>query len=281
VFGSDLGTIKADPIQLEQVLMNLAVNSRDAMPRGGKITIETKNVEIDETDVRRHPSTKPGPYVVLTVSDTGVGMDKETQSRIFEPFYSTKEVGKGTGLGLSTVFGIVQQSAGTISVYSEPGCGTTFTIYFPQCEAAPAALQQEKTAPLRGGAETILLVDDAAPLRELIQEILADCGYTVLDAGEAAEALRIAEKHKGPLPLMITDVIMPGLSGSVLAERLTAARPEMRVLFMSGYANPAVVEHGVLGPDCGFLDKPFTRDALVRKVRTLLDLPIDRQVSHV
>jgi two-component system, cell cycle sensor histidine kinase and response regulator CckA len=275
VLGCDLGTIRADPSQVEQVLMNLAVNARDAMPQGGKITIETANVEIDEIYARQqHPSTKPGPYVVLTVSDTGIGMDKETQSRIFEPFFSTKEAGKGTGLGLSTVFGIVKQSAGTISVYSEPGHGTTFKIHFPRCEQAPVFIQPQKTMPLRGGSETILLVEDAAPLRELTRRLLEDCGYTVLDSGDPAEAIRIAEQHKGLLPLMITDVVMPGISGPVLAERLAAARPETRVLYTSGYAGEAVVQHSLLGPECTFLEKPFTRDDLVGKVRELLDSPI-------
>jgi PAS domain S-box-containing protein len=274
VLGRDLGTIKADPSQIEQVLMNLAVNARDAMPQGGRITIETANVEIDETYARQHLSTKPGPYVMLTVNDTGIGMDKETQSHIFEPFFSTKGAGKGTGLGLSTVFGIVKQSAGTICVYSEPGHGTTFKIYFPRCEETPVAIQPEKALPLRGGSETILLVEDAAPLRGLTRRLLEDCGYTVLDSGDPAEAIRIAGQHKGPLPLMITDVVMPGFSGPVLAERLAAARPETRVLYTSGYADDAVVQHGVFGPDCAFLEKPFTRDALVRKVRELLDSPI-------
>jgi two-component system cell cycle sensor histidine kinase/response regulator CckA len=274
VLGRDLGTIKADPSQIEQVLMNLAVNARDAMPQGGRITIETANVEIDETYARQHLSTKPGPYVMLTVKDTGIGMDKETQSHIFEPFFSTKVSGKGTGLGLSTVFGIVKQSAGTICVYSEPGHGTTFKIYFPRCEETPVAIQPEKALPLRGGSETILLVEDAAPLRGLTRRLLEDCGYTVLDSGDPAEAIRIAGQHKGPLPLMITDVVMPGFSGPVLAERLAAARPETRVLYTSGYADDAVVQHGVFGPDCAFLEKPFTRDALVRKVRELLDSPI-------
>ena len=274
VLGRGLGTIKADPIQVEQVLMNLAVNARDAMPEGGRITIETANVEIDETYARLYPATKPGLYVRLTVSDTGIGMDKETQSRIFEPFFSTKEAGKGTGLGLSTVFGIVKQSAGTISVYSEPGHGTTFKIHFPRCKEAPVGIPQEKAAPLRGGSETILLVDDAAPLRGLTRRLLEGCGYTVLDSGDPAEAMRMAGEHEGPLPLLITDVMMPGFSGPVLAERLGAARPETRVLYTSGFADGTSVPHGVAGRDCAFLEKPFTRDDLVRKVRELLDAPI-------
>jgi PAS domain S-box-containing protein len=274
VLGPDLGTIKADSTQIEQVLMNMVVNARDAMPHGGKITIRTANAEIDDAYVRQHPYAKPGPYVMLTVSDTGVGMDKDTQSHIFEPFFSTKEAGKGTGLGLSTVFGIVKQSAGAVNVYSEPGHGTIFKIYFPRCFEAPAVIQPEKAMPLRGGSETILLVDDAAPLRGLTRLLLEDCGYTVLDSGDPVEAMHMAGHHKGPLPLLITDVVMPGCSGPVLAEKLAAARPETRVLYTSGYADDEVAQHGTVGPNSAFLEKPFTRDALVRKVRELLDSPI-------
>jgi CheY-like chemotaxis protein len=273
VLRSDLGTIKADPSQLEQLLMNLAINARDAMPKGGKIAIETANVEIDETYARQHPSTKPGRYVMLTVSDTGSGMDLETQSHIFEPFFSTKGPGQGTGLGLSTVFGIVRQSGGTIAVYSELGSGTTFKIHFPRCDEAPVVVQQEKAKMLRGGTETILLVDDAAPLRILTRRLLEDCGYTVLDSGDPSEALCIAGEHKGSLPLVITDVVMPGFSGSVLAERLAAVRPETKVLYTSGYADDAGVQLRVPGQDYAFLEKPFTRDDLIRKVRELLDSP--------
>ena len=274
VLDHDLGTVKADPSQVEQVLMNLAVNARDAMPHGGTITIATSNVEIDKTYAQLHAYIKPGSYVMMTVSDTGLGMDKETQSRIFEPFFSTKEIGKGTGLGLSTVFGIVKQSGGTIWVYSEPGHGTTFKIYFPRCGEAPFILQPEMATPLRGGSETILLVEDAAPLRELTRQLLEDFGYTVLDSGDPAEAIRIAGKHKGPLPLMITDVVMPGFSGPVLAERLATTRPEIRVLYTSGYVDDTAVQNDVLNQGRAFLEKPFTRDVLVRKVRELLDSPI-------
>jgi two-component system cell cycle sensor histidine kinase/response regulator CckA len=271
VLRDDLGTIKADPDQVEQVLMNLAINSRDAMPRGGRIVIETANVEIDETFGRQYPAVDPGQYVRLTVSDTGTGMDLETQSHIFEPFFSTKPPGQGTGLGLSTVFGIVQQSGGVMSVYSEPGEGTTFKIYFPRCDDVPAPAQKEKAKPLRGGKETILLVDDAAPLRMLTRRLLEGSGYTVLDSGDPAEALHLAEGHQGPLPLMITDVVMPGFSGAVLAERVAAIRPETRVLYMSGY-NDSSIERAQ-GPNyAAFLEKPFTREDLLKKVRELLDL---------
>jgi PAS domain S-box-containing protein len=278
VLGSDLGTIRADPVQIEQVLMNLAINSRDAMPQGGRITIETANVEIanvkfiNEIWIRQNPSANFGPSVMLAVSDTGVGMDRETQSRVFEPFFSTKEAGKGTGLGLSTVFGIVKQSAGAICVSSEPGLGTTFKVYFPRCEEAAVAIQLAKPEPIRGGSETILLVDDADHLRGLTRQLLEGCGYTVLDSGQPSEALRIAEQYKGALPLMITDVMMPGLNGPALAERLAAVRPETRVLYTSGCAADAVFKPGTAGSIPAFLEKPFTRDELVRKVREILDL---------
>ncbi len=270
----ELGTIKADPSQVEQVLMNLAINARDAMPKGGKIAFETANTEIDEAHARQYPFTRPGRYVQLTVSDTGTGMDLETQSRIFEPFFSTKAAGQGTGLGLSTVFAIVKQSGGVIGVYSEPGDGTTFKIYFPCCDEAPVAVEQGSAKGIRGGTETILLVDDAAPLRRLTRRLLEDCGYTVLDSGDPAQALRIAAAHPGPLPLMITDLFMPGFSGSVLAGKLAAVRPETKVLYASGYSDDSIVQLGVRGRDYGFLEKPFTRDDLLRKVRELLDSPL-------
>jgi two-component system, cell cycle sensor histidine kinase and response regulator CckA len=273
VLTNDLGAITADPNHIEQVLMNLAINARDAMPKGGKITFETTNVEIDETYVQQHVPMNPGRYVMLSVRDTGTGMDLETRSQIFDPFFTTKDCGKGTGLGLTTVFGIVKQSGGTIGVYSEPGKGTTFKIHFPRCDKVPVLVEPIKPNQLRGGKETILLVDDATPLRMLTKLILEQCGYTVLDSGEPAEALRMAEGHKGPLPLMITDVVMPGFTGRVLAERLTADRPETRVLFTSGYADEETAKYGILGADNAFLEKPFTRDDLVRKVRELLDLP--------
>src|SRR5579859_685283 len=269
----DLGTINADPSQIEQVLMNLAVNARDAMPQGGKITIATANTEIDEIYARQNPSVKPGPYVMLTVSDTGVGTDKKNLSRIFEPFFSTKDAGKGSGLGLSTVFGIVKQSGAGIHVYSEPGHGTTFRINFPRCKEGPAVIQEKQAMPLRGGSETILLVEDSAPLRELTRELLENCGYTVLDSGSPVEAIRIASQHKGALPLIITDVEMPLLSGIVLAERLVETRPEIKVLYTSGHTEQSVTDHGVLGRNCAFLEKPFTRYALIGKVRDLLDSP--------
>jgi PAS domain S-box-containing protein len=274
VLGRDLGTIKADPSQVEQVLMNLVINARDAIPEGGKIAIETANVEIDETQARQYPFTPAGRYIRLIVSDTGTGMDLETQSHIFEPFFSTKAAGRGTGLGLSTVFGIVKQSGGAIAVSSQPGDGTTFKVDFPRCDEAPVAPQPGPATAISGGTETILLVDDAAPLRRLTRRLLEDCGYKVLDSGDPAEALRMASEYPGPLPLMITDLFMPGFSGSVLAERLAPFRPETKVLYASGYNDDSIVQLGVRGQDYAFLEKPFTRDDLLRKVRELLDSPL-------
>jgi signal transduction histidine kinase/CheY-like chemotaxis protein len=266
-----LGAINADPGQVEQVLMNLTINARDAMPNGGVIVIETANFEVDETAAHHFNGLEPGPYVMLTVSDTGTGMDQETQSHIFEPFFSTKPSGQGTGLGLSTVFGIVRQSGGAISVVSELGAGTSFKICFPRCEQVPDASVSRKARPLRGGRETILLVDDSAALRGLTRRFLEGSGYTVLDSGDPIEALRLAQECPGPLPLMITDVVMPGFSGSVLAEKLATARPETKVLYTSGYNDDSILPFGVPGQSCAFLNKPFTREGLLRKVRDLLD----------
>jgi two-component system, cell cycle sensor histidine kinase and response regulator CckA len=271
---ADLGTIKADPSQLEQVLMNLVINARDAMPKGGKIVIETENIDVDESYAWEHPSITPGKYITLKVSDTGSGMDMETQTHIFEPFFSTKAPGQGTGLGLSTVFGIVRQSGGMIAVDSELGIGTTFEITFPRCDEAAFVSQAGKENTLCGGTETILLVDDAADLRKLIRLILEDCGYTVLDSGDPEEAFRLAVEHEGTLSLMITDMVMPGFSGSVLAERLELRRKETKVLYMSGYAEDAMVNRRVQGRDYAFIEKPFTRQDLIRKVRELLDAPV-------
>jgi signal transduction histidine kinase len=278
VLGDNLGKISADPSQVELVLMNLAINARDAMPKGGQIVLKTANVEIDEAYARHHPFMEPGHYVLLSVSDTGSGMSPETQSHIFEPFFSTKPPGRGTGLGLSTVFGIVRQSGGSIAVFSEPGAGATLQIHFPRCDEVSTAGQQENVKTLRGGTETILLVDDAAPLRGLTRRLLEDCGYTVLDSGDPSEALLMAGKHPGPLPLMITDVVMPGFSGPVLAEKLAAFRPETKVLLTSGYHDGSILQLSGCGKDgepcdlgCAFLEKPFTREGLLRKVREVLD----------
>ena len=281
VLGDNLGKISADPSQVELALLNLAINARDAMPKGGQIVFKTANVVIDETYARQHTFTAPGRYVMLTVSDTGSGMSLETQSHIFEPFFSTKPPGRGTGLGLSTVFGIVRQSGGSIAVYSEPGAGATFKIHFPRCDEVSTAEQQENEKPLHGGTETILLVDDAASLRGLTRRLLEDSGYTVLDTGDPSEALQMAGEHPGPLPLLITDVVMPGFSGTVLAEKLATVRPETRVLLMSGYHDSSNLQlSGSVKDDepcdfgCAFLEKPFTREGLLKKVREVLDSTI-------
>lgn len=274
VLDPELWPVKVDPGQIEQVIMNLAVNARDAMPGGGKLTIETANVILDEGYARRHVSVKPGPCVMLAVTDTGSGMDKETQSHLFEPFFTTKRTGEGAGLGLSTVYGIVKQSGGNIWAYSELGQGTTFKIYLPRVEEA-VKTYRPKTAPAvsPGGSETILLVEDEEAVRTIVSKILQNRGYTVLEAHHGNEALQICERHEGPIHLMVTDVVMPQVSGRELAERLTLLRPEIRVLFMSGYPDNAIVHHGVLGAGTAFLQKPFTLNALECKVRELLDAP--------
>jgi PAS domain S-box-containing protein len=269
--GPGLKRTKADPGQLEQVIMNLAVNARDAMPGGGKLTIETRNTELDETYARAHHDVKPGPYVLLSVSDTGCGIPPEVMSHIFEPFYTTKEQGKGTGLGLATVYGIVKQSGGHVSVYSEPGIGTTFRIYLPPVPG-PAALEQAvETPPMPGGSETILLVEDEDAVRTLARHILQLCGYNVIEAGNGVEALRQIKEHQGPVHLILTDVVMPGMAGRALVERLAALRPEARVLYMSGYTDDAVIRHGILEAETAFLQKPFAPHMLATKVREVLD----------
>lgn len=260
--------IKADPSQIELMLMNLAINARDAMPNGGKIVIRTDDVTISESGDQLLAS---GRYVRLTVSDTGIGMDAEVQSHIFEPFFSTKPAGKGTGLGLSSVFGIVKQSRGSIAVASELGRGATFTVHLPRCEEAPASLRPVRPPALRGGTETVLLVDDSAPLRALMRRLLEGGGYCVLEAGDPAEALRIAESHPGPVSLLITDVVMPGCNGAILAENIARLRPEARVLYTSGYTSDAVVPFRMPSQGCAFLEKPFTREDLLTKVRAQLD----------
>ena len=270
----DLGCIKADPSQIEQILMNLAVNARDAMPSGGTITIETANVELDNSHQRQPSEVKPGSYVMLSTSDTGVGMDSETRAHIFEPFFTTKQRGKGTGLGLSTVYGIVKQSAGYIYAYSEPGTGTTFKVYLPRVEGKAEILKPEETRSIYRGRETILLVEDNAPLREMAREMLKGFGYAVLDSGLPFDAIRIAQGHEGPIALLITDVVMPEVNGHVLAEKLTAVRPEMKVLYTSGYTDNACVERGELEAGCPLLEKPFTGDDLAKRVREILDSPM-------
>ena len=266
-----LGRILADPSHLDQVIMNLVVNARDAMPTGGKLTIETANVELDAEYARDHLGVKPGPHVMLAVSDTGHGMDSATQARIFEPFFTTKGLGKGTGLGLSTVFGIVQQAGGSVWVYSEPDKGTTFKVYFPRVEIELDSLQRPRTAPMLRGTETILLVEDQDNVRAVAQAILKRSGYDVIVARAAGDALILCEQHRGPIDLLVTDVVMPQLSGIELAKRIAETRPATRVLYMSGYTDDSIVRHGVLESRMAFLQKPFTPDTLARRVREVLD----------
>jgi PAS domain S-box-containing protein len=268
---SAAGRVKADAGQIEQVLLNLAVNASDAMPNGGWLTLATGNVTLDEAYARTHAEVEPGPYVMLSVSDTGHGMTAEVQAHIFEPFFTTKEVGKGTGLGLATVYGIAKQSGGHITVYSEPGHGAVFKLYLPRVEEAPGTAEPARPTEItRRGSETVLLVEDDEPLRTLAREILSIQGYTVLDAVSPSEALRLADVHPGPIHLLLTDVVMPQMNGRQVADHLLAARPGLQVLFMSGYTDAAIVEHGVLEPGTHFLQKPFTPDGLSRKVREVL-----------
>ncbi|MGH7521190.1 MAG: response regulator, partial [Gemmatimonadales bacterium] len=263
---SDLRAVKADVSQVEQILMNLAVNARDAMPAGGKITIETGDVEHD-------PGQGRAPFVMLAVTDTGTGMDEATRARIFEPFFTTKEAGKGTGLGLATVYAIVKQAGGFIWVYSEPGHGTSFKIYFPQVNAVAETTPIASAAPLPPGSETVLLVEDAAAVRAVSKQVLERLGYTVLEAPDGEAALHLARRHHGRIHLLLTDVVMPRVGGRQVAERLLGSRPDMRVLYTSGYTDDSVVRHGMLAGGVPYLQKPFSPDGLARKVREVLNAP--------
>ncbi len=263
-------SVKADPGRIEQALLNLAVNARDAMPEGGTLAISTSIVELDELYARQHIGARPGRFVMLAVSDTGCGMDPETRTRVFEPFFTTKEVGKGTGLGLSMVYGIVKQSGGYIWVYSELGLGTTFKIYLPATEAPPETLQPRPAPSVPTGTETILLVEDEDGVRELLEEILSAQGYRVLAASRGVEALQISELLDEEIQVLVTDVVMPHMSGHELAMRLRARRPALRVLYLSGYTDDAIAHHGIVEVDASFLQKPFTRAALATKVREVL-----------
>ncbi len=269
-----LWPVRVDPGQMEQVIMNLALNARDAMPRGGQLTIATANVNLNEDFARQHVSMKPGPYVMMTVRDTGCGMDKETLNRIFEPFFTTKEKGKGTGLGLSTVYGIIKQSGGNIWAASELGKGSTFTIYLPKdTSAIPKKYKPKPTQPPLPikGTETILLVEDESAVRTMLRQTLESNGYKVLEASNGQEALNICAQYQGPIHLLLTDVIMPGMNGRELSHLLSKRFPQMKVLFMSGYPDNSIVPHGTLEPATMFLQKPFTLSTLEIKVREVLD----------
>lgn len=272
VLEPELGLVEADPVQIEQVILNLAVNARDAMPSGGRLIIETANIELDQCFTGLSPNIEKGYYVKLVVSDTGIGMDKETRERLFEPFFTTKEKGKGTGLGLATIYGIVTQSGGNLNVFSEPGKGSTFEIYLPRLEKT--SVTKESSSLIRKdlqGCETILVVEDEKMVLNLIQEVLTDKGYKVQVALDAEQALRISRKYRFPIHLLITDVVIPGgMSGSQLAKKLERSRPDIRILYISGYTDDAIVQHGILDREVAFLQKPFTPDDLALKVRQML-----------
>jgi signal transduction histidine kinase/ActR/RegA family two-component response regulator len=272
VLDKDLSHVRIDPGQIEQVIMNLTVNARDAMPDGGKLVIETANVELDAEYANAHLSVQPGEHVMLAVTDTGHGMDEETRKHIFEPFFTTKEVGAGTGLGLSTVYGIAKQNNGNVWVYSEPGKGTTFKVYLPVVKEERAAAPDKEEAPeVPAGTETILLVEDEEIVRELARQVLEQKGYKVLTARHGAEALIVAEQYDGPIHLLLTDVVMPEMNGKDLAERLLAIRSDLRVIYMSGYADAAIFQNGSVPETANYLQKPFTPASLLRKVREVLD----------
>jgi len=273
VSGENLGRVKADSVQIEQILMNLVTNARDAMPKGGRLVIETESVRLDDAYVQEHSIVPPGEYVLLTVTDSGMGIAPEHVLHIFEPFYTTKEEGKGTGLGLATVYGIVKQNSGFIWLYSEPVLGTTFKIYLPRERPAKLALQPS-SAPAEGcpgGCETLLLAEDEAAVRQSTREFLRLNGFIVLEAANGAEALALARAYDGPIHLMITDVVMPQMDGAKLAAALASDRPDMKVLFVSGYAETNFQCHGEIDVTTRFLQKPFSLKALARKIHEVID----------
>lgn len=273
LLADDLGRVRADPGQIEQVLMNLAINAKDAMPDGGSLTIETAEVELDENYASQHPDVLAGRFAMLAVTDTGSGMTAEVLERVFEPFYTTKDRDQGTGLGLATVYGIVKQSGGNIFVYSEPGKGTTFKVYLPLVEAEkPEQPTEVDTTDLRG-KETILIVEDDQAVRNLTRRILASAGYKTLTAANGGEALLECEQHEGKIHLVLTDVVMPKMSGKELSDRLAKISPNLKVLFMSGYTDNAIVHHGILDEGTHFIAKPFTSSSLLEKVRSVLTCP--------
>jgi PAS domain S-box-containing protein len=270
--GPDLGKVRADPVQIEQVIVNLSVNARDAMPQGGRLVIKTENADLDEASGRILLGIPPGPYVMISVTDTGIGMSAEVKERLFEPFFTTKEKGKGTGLGLSTVYGIVKQSGGSIQVDSDPGRGTAFRIYFPRVETPfPAPRERWKGEESPRGNETILVVEDEEEVRRITLQILENQGYRVLAARSGEEALGLLSAFKGKIDLLLTDVVMPGMDGRILAERIRQERPESKVLFMSGYTDDVIAHHGILEEGIHFLSKPFSISQLLVKVRETLD----------
>ena len=275
-----LGSVKADPGQIEQVIMNLAINARDAMPEGGRLTVETSNVFLENEYASLHIGVNPGPYVLIAISDNGSGMNEETKSHIFEPFFTTKEPGKGTGLGLSTVYGIVKQSGGSIWVYSEPDKGTTFKVYLPRVDQTAEEIKRTtSTSELPRGTETILLAEDEEVVRNLVRSVLEKLGYTILEAANGGAGLLICERHPGTIHLLLTDVVMPEMSGRELADRLNNVRPEMKILYMSGYTEKAINHHGVLDEKVNFIHKPFSPAALAMKVREVLDKKSDESIN--